>query len=436
MFNKNKKLKLSVSDSSNPNYLAKIVSLSGLKKHVNADKLQQVVIDFQSVIVGSEMKDGDICVYFPVESEINKEFLSHTNSFRDKEINHDKDKAGFFEKNCRVRAVKLRGEYSLGYLVPISHVQEFIGSDFEFSIGDEFDMIGDILMCKKYVVPVKESSQQSIGKKPRISRLVDGQVHLHVDTENLRHNAYAISPDDVISVTYKTHGTSWWVSNVLVKRKISIFEKLISMFGVKIQETEYDYVYGSRKVVKNEYETQGVNNFYDTDIWSEVKDAVKDFIPKGFTLYGECLGYTSLGSAIQGEYDYGCVSPSKRIQVYRITVTNEDGTVINLSSTQTKEYCDRFGLEYVHPFYFGKAKDLFPELDTNNHWNEEFVKNLEEKYNEKDCFMCKNSVPEEGVVIRKDSLFNFESYKLKSFRFLEMETEMLDKEIIDIESEN
>ena len=50
--------------------------------------------------------------------------------------------------------------------------------------------------------------------------------------------------------------------------------------------------------------------------------------------------------------------------------------------------------------------------------------------------MCDNPVPEEGIVVRKESLFNCESYKLKSFRFLEGESKQLDTGEVDIESEN
>jgi hypothetical protein len=50
--------------------------------------------------------------------------------------------------------------------------------------------------------------------------------------------------------------------------------------------------------------------------------------------------------------------------------------------------------------------------------------------------MCNNKVPEEGIVVRKESLFSCESYKLKSFSFLEKESKELDKGVIDIESDN
>src|SRR5690606_16693061 len=116
-----------ISKEANPNYLAKIVRLKGLKKHPNADRLQVASIDFQNVITGLEAKDGDIYIFFPLECKINKDFLSFTNSFRDKTLNQDKEKAGFFEENGRVRATKLRGEKSMGYLVPIEQMEFFLG---------------------------------------------------------------------------------------------------------------------------------------------------------------------------------------------------------------------------------------------------------------------------------------------------------------------
>ena len=44
--------------------------------------------------------------------------------------------------------------------------------------------------------------------------------------------------------------------------------------------------------------------------------------------------------------------------------------------------------------------------------------------------------PEEGCVVRLDDKLYCEVYKCKSIRFLEGETKMLDKGIIDIEEEN
>lgn len=100
---------LTTSKEANPNYLAKVVKLKNLQKHSNADRLQTVVIDFQTVVTGMDAKEGDIYIYFPVECKINSGFLSQTNSFRDKTLNTDFEKVGLFEENCRVKAVRLRG---------------------------------------------------------------------------------------------------------------------------------------------------------------------------------------------------------------------------------------------------------------------------------------------------------------------------------------
>src|SRR6478736_1884005 len=111
--------------SDNPNYLAKIVKLGSVQKHPNADKLQVAVIDGCSVITGLDAKEGDIYVFFPIECAINKDYLSYSNSFQDKELNKD-DKKGFFVKTGRVRAIKLRGMVSEGYIVPIMDFREWL----------------------------------------------------------------------------------------------------------------------------------------------------------------------------------------------------------------------------------------------------------------------------------------------------------------------
>jgi len=167
-------------------------------------------------------------------------------------------------------------------------------------------------------------------------------------------------------------------------------------------------------------------------LWETIKNEIKDLIPKGFTIYGEALGYTEGGKWIQKDYDYGCEQGKHRLQIYRITFTNADGQVFNLSSKQTKEFCDNVGWEYVNTMYVGRAGDLIPRSEN---WHESLMFCLRSYYTEKDCFMCKNKVPEEGIVLRKEGLFQFESYKLKSERFLLHETEMLDAGEEDIESQ-
>lgn len=458
---------LTISEKANKNYLAKVVQLKSLRQHENADRLQVETIDFQNVITGMDAKNGDICVFFPLEVVINLGFLAHTNYFRHTNLNavQNDNKPGFFEDNGRVRAVRLRGEKSMGYLVPVASLDDWLGFNTNWNdyIGQEFDTIKDKLMLTKYVIKTRENNPNTNkGKKPKVSRLIDGQVRLHIDTENLRKEVWKIKPEDLITVTYKYHGTSFWVANVLVKRKLSFVEKILKAIGVRIQETEYDHVHGSRKVVKNSdmldvrYSAEKLH-FYGYDLWGEIKEELKEFVPKGYTVYGECVGYLADGKEIQKSYDYGVVPGKKKIYVYRITFTNGDGLVNDLSSVQVKQYCEHFGLNYVHTFYHGKAKDMYPDIPVDKwdgddevvsmaeaaqddrdrrSWHKDLIARLEKDYNDKDCFVCKNAVPEEGIVVRRESLFSFDAYKLKSFKFLEYETKQLDTGEEDLESEN
>lgn len=436
---------LQTSKKANTNYLAKIIRLSTFRKHNNADKLLCWTIDFQNIITNLDYKKDDLVVFFPLESAINKELISFINGFEDKTLNRDPEQRGFFNKHGRVRAISLRGEKSQGYVIPVGLLETWLEIKTSRPVtlvndlNIEFDSYNDIIICEKYIP--RQSRQQGSGLKSdrkvvkRISRLVDNQFRLHNDTENLRKNIEKINPDDIIGLHYKKHGTSWVVGNVLTKRPLSWIEKILIKLGVNISTEVYDYIYSSRKVVKNEYETKNHQHFYKTDIWAEVKEELKDKIPPGYTLYGELLGYTKNGEAIQKDYDYGCLPGDHKIYVYRITVTNVSGQVLELDDKQIQQFCDKAGLNFSDTFiYYGKAKDLYPKMSTKKHWHENFIQALERDYNEKDCYMCVNSVPEEGIILRKQDAFDYKAYKLKSFRFLQKETADLDAGVVDLET--
>lgn len=449
-------MSLKISENGNKNYLAQIVELKNIRKHENADRLRIVSIDFNDVIIGESLQEGDTCVYFPVESAINPEFIKFTNSFRDSKLNVDQTVKGYFESNGRVRAVKLRGEKSCGCLFPISDLSEFIkavtntpvGVD-TFNIGTEFDYYNDIKICEKFIVPIKNinNGSQKNGKKSKQSRISENQFHFHTDTENLRKNVFKIKPDTEISISYKVHGTSSIASHILLKKELNLFEKIIIKLENKIpsikkylpsiKTEEYGYVFASRKVIKKVSDEKIIgNSFYDTDIWSICGESIKEYIPKGFTIYFEIVGFMPSGSGIQSPFDYGCKEKEHKIYVYRITNTTPDGHVFNLGTKECEEFCLKCGLNFVPLFFHGTASDMFPvdeSMGSDGDWQEGFVKFLEKKYNEKNCYLCKNKVPEEGIVLRVEKMSEFEAYKLKSFAFLEYETKELDKGVENIE---
>lgn len=435
---------LTKSKDHNCNYLATIVRLENIRKHANADRLQCVSVYGNNVITGLTAKENDLYVYFPLECAISEKFLSFSNSFREPVKNNNPDQKGLFEANCRVKAVKLRGEKSEGYIVPVSELEQFckevLNKEIIFSdkhIGIDFDTIFDELLLKKYLPKRNVTIQGSKTKTARVekTRLVDNQFHFHPDTAHLKREIEKISPDSLISITNKIHGCNFVVSHVLTKRKLSFLERIFSKFlKVKIDELKYDMVYSSRRVVKNARLVSDSNHFYSSDVWKIVADKIFPSLPKGFSVAGEIVGYTPEGGSIQPNYDYGCEPNELDFWVFDVRFTNFDGHVYHLSHPEMQAFCHKYGFKTPRTFYYGLAKDLFPEISTENHWHQNFLEKMMEVYLEKKCDLCKNDVWAEGIILRKMEPFEWNAFKLKSFNFLNYESKQLDSGEIDLET--
>jgi hypothetical protein len=428
---------MSLKKPKNSNYCANIVKVANTVTLENCDNVCHSIILSNKVITSKEVKSGDIGLYFPLETKLSHEFLSNNNLYRHKELNIDKEKAGYFEDNGRIRCVKFRGNSSEGFFIPLSSLA-FTNHNESLKVGDEFDEINGIKICEKYIVVNKQTQGKSNNNKAnkklkRFNKLIANQFRFHVDTGQLYKNIHRIKPDSLISITSKLHGCSGGSHFILCKRNLNFIEKLLLKIIPKIQEIEYNYIYNSRKVIKNQYINPNVTHYYNVDIWSKAHDILKPYLIKGMSIYYEIVGYVDKGNYIQKPYDYGCKDGKFSIYIYRITSTNEDGKVHEWSMWQLQEWCKLNGLNPVPLLYYGYAKDLFPKLKKDEHWNENFLEKLKEKYLEKDCEICDNKVPGEGVVIRVECN-DIEAYKLKSERFYAFETKQLDKGEIDIES--
>jgi len=426
----------------NPNYAATVVALDKFVDLPNCDNVKAALIFGNSVIVSKSAQSGEVGLFFPVECQLSPEFLGANNLFRKPEWgNFDPNQKGYFEQHGRIKAVKFRGNKSEGFWIPISSL-DYIGHNLNawpVDLPYIFDSIGDHEICCKYVPNTKNKGQQNIrGRQPRLEdKIVEGQFRFHYDTENLRRNVHKIQPTDWISITDKWHGTSVVISNVLVNRQLHWYEKVLKFLGVPIKEHEYGMAYSSRRVLKEvNGETKTNFHFYKEDIWGIVANEVKDVIPKGYTLYGEIVGFTPEGSQIQKGYTYGCPVGGHRFLVYRVTNTNPDGKIVELSWPQMVEFCTKYGLEIVKELWYGQAVNFAPQLPLSEHWNESFLEALEQLYiKDQMCAYNNHLVPAEGIVVRVDRLEQSEAFKLKNFRFLEHESKELDKGEVDIETE-
>lgn len=432
----------------NPNYLAKVVKLPQPRPIPGADKLVVVTIDCQNIVTSKDAREGEIYIYCPPESALNKDYLSWSNSFAETGLNNDKTIKGFFGPHGRVRTIRLRNQASEGFIFPAKSLEKWAKVNGEkicideSCIGVEFSHVGDILFIEKYINLVElrklhniESyKRKTIGKVKRERRLIDNQFRLHCDTLNIKRYVSNINPDDYISVTEKIHGSNGVFGKVLVKKELKIHEKILKFFGIKILDFKYDLIYSSRTRIRNEYADKKTTGFYDSDIWRDIATKLEPFIKNGITIYAEIFGQTKTGSWVQNNYDYRVPPFEVDYNIFRITYTSFDGDVYEFTHEQVVRYCAKYGLKMVPVHYYGKAKDLFPELDVQNHWHENFVNKLMETYTGGNCKLCNNPVPREGVVIRRANEY-FDALKLKGINFLERETALADANNIDIETQ-
>jgi len=225
----------------NSNYAAKVISVAKVIELEGKDKVAQVDVDFQSVLVSKETKAGDTMVYFPVGCIVDVGLISYINAFRHEELNTDKTKKGYFGDRPIVKAIRMfQGSFkSMGFLLEAKTVQDYYKTDRPLRdyIGEEFDEINGKQICKKYIVPIRNSYARGQKQSVKKSRLVDGQVRLHVDTENLRKNINKINPSTtVFKISFSQVEASY---GFLPLRRASVPSKShITTFGFSFNHTK------------------------------------------------------------------------------------------------------------------------------------------------------------------------------------------------------
>ncbi len=427
----------------NRNYCAIVVALTDFVELPNCDNVKAAIIFGNSIIVSKAESAGAVGLYFPAETQLTKEFLGANNLFRKAECgNADPDKKGFFEEHGRVKTLKFRGHKSEGFWIPIQSLAYTGAALHELTVGSELDFVGDHEICRKYV-PAGNTTRGRVaksGRQPRIEdRIVGGQFRFHIDTENLRRNIHKIEPHMWISISDKWHGTSAVFANILVQRELTGLDKLARWLGVRVADSEYGYTWSSRRVIKGVGGSAKADSvhFYGSDIWGGVARQLEHLVPKGYTIYGEIVGFTEDGSAIQKGYAYGCEPKAHRFVVYRITSTNPDGRILEFSWRQMSEFCQKMGLEMVKELWFGRAADFHQQIpgESLTDWQRGFLANLEHTFvKDQMCQHNGGKVPAEGVVVKIDSLDEAIAFKCKNFKFLERETKSLDAGEVDVET--
>lgn len=429
-------MKLKIYEDS-ANYTCQVIKLPPMLPVKGLDNLVEVVYQGNSVLVGKDYNPNEPYVFFPAECQISDKILKCNGLYRHSEKNLHEDQKGFFEDNRRVRAIKFKGVISSGFILPLNSSFGWPGGAEYIKIGDEFNEIDGVEICKKYYKKTPGLKSFSNPRTKMIDNIIDSKMAPeHMDTAHLLKNTHKLSLDTEIVVTYKMHGTSARTYNTLVKKKLTWKDKLAKFFGIDVVKEKYEYVCASRRCIKSVgfEELPGKNHFFTSgDLWSEVaKQNLKDKLNEGECVYYEIVGKTYSGEDIQSGYSYGFIAPIPF--VYRISNINHQGIEIDLSYDQMVDRCTQLNLRACPILFKGTLLEFIKKYIQDPDDTEEallsdiFYNLLLEKPSILDPL-----VVEEGFCIRVDKYPKPEIFKIKSKKFLLHESNQKDKEIVDIE---
>ena len=453
-------------------YKAYITTLTNVRKHPNADRLLLADVFGNTVCVSTDYAEGQKIIYFPTDGQLSVEFAEKNNLVRKKD-DAGNNIGGYMDPDKRnVTAIRLRGEKSDGLVLPLSCLT-YTGVDMDtLNVGDVIDgVVNGHEICQKYIPRRSNPSRaHGSGNKTRKHKVPTAPLFKeHADTEQLAYNLGAFKPGDEIEITLKMHGTSQRTGAlpVLHGYKRSLWDKITRKEGTPIYD--YGYVSGTRRVVLENYE----GGFYGDNAFREQHSKVfEGKLWKGETVYYEVVGFTTSGAPIMSSannsklqdkefikqygqetvFSYGCapeeqhtfhhgengmfpitksVVPQSDIYVYRMTMTNEDGEVVEYTPDFMRYRCEQMAVKTVP--LFGKAiisadRLHFVAPDGYDHdyllkegmtIGDLVMKVVEEFYDGPDP-IGKTHV-REGVVVRIINRAKFTAYKHKNFSFKVLE---------------
>lgn len=264
-------------------FQVKVVTISDVSEHPNADALEIAHIDgsmWQTVVAKGKYSAGDIAIYVPVEALLPVDVS-------------DRWGVTQYLSKQRVRAARLRGEMSYGFLVDATG----------FSVGDD---LTEHFGITKYEPPVK---------------LDDGDMDrelatfpMYTDIENVHNFPNLFEKNEMVVVTEKLHGTNSRVGYVLD------------------ENGEPSLVCGSRTHRRK----LGMGSMYELPLL--IPEVTKLLLAAGpnTVLFGEIFGGKVQGS----HFSYGSQKPT-----FKVFDIWQDGSY--LSHDDCLLSCDWAGIEHV-----------------------------------------------------------------------------------------
>ena len=445
-------------------YKAYITYVKNIRPAENSDFLNVCEVFGNTTIIDKTITEDTLVLYLPSDGQISIEFGEKNNLFRKKD-DAGNNIGGFVDPVKRnITAIRLRGNRSDGLVLPIScldYCYSHNNASSELCAGDVINgAINGHLICEKYIPRRKNGHGGNIqGNKTRKKKVPVAPLFAeHADTEQLAYNLSAFKPGDEIEITLKMHGTSQRTGYLPVFKgyKRTLLDKILRREGTPTYD--WGYVSGTRRTVLENYD----GGYYGSNEFREQHSKFfEGKLWKGEEIFYEVVGFTHTGAPIMATADnkklndkefvkqygketvfsYGCDPngctdgeltkyatdahgnklvaftqlPQSDIYVYRMTMTNEDGNVIEYTPDFMRYRCEQMGAKTVPVFW----RSYLQEMDENETAGE-YAQRLAEIYYDGPDPVGKTHI-REGVVVRILNRPKFTAYKHKSFEFRVLE---------------
>jgi len=425
------------------NYQANIIQIGKIEERPDLKTINKatVLMDVE-LVVGKDIKEGDVVVYFEPDTAVSVDLLSYLNLFADRELNRDNTKKGYVHKTCCVKAIELQKIRSQGMIIPISDFIEFCEYyklKTKFSVGESFDHIGDFKICERYVSQAMrnylEQEERRLNKKvkgnktksalPKSTTITDCvDFDKHLTTAHWRHARSYLKVGDKITITSKVHGTSARSGLTEIVKTTSfnrtIIEKVLNFFNKnwfpkETVDSKWDFVTGTRNIVVENKQKDGFHGkeTFRHEVTEQLKPALELLSQGGVggnekqtvVIYGEIFGFVN-GKPIMSTHGTSCLpkeyqdkygetitysynqKDSYGFKIYRVVVAGEDLSprVINTL------FDDKYTFEILHEEIFDGD---FDRLGT-------IVKQLTERPELLTEDYIDSSMISEGVIVRAD----------------------------------
>lgn len=411
-------------------YSGFVVKVKDIKPIEGADKLNTCRVFDSTVVVDKTVNENDLYIYFPTDGQLSKEYCEYNNLVRKKDENGN-NIGGFLDPDKRnIKAIKLRGERSDGLVMPLESL-DYISKHLKDTlvVGDQITVLDGQEICKKYIPKTKIRTIGNLPTKRQKRKINEFPLfEEHRDTEQLDYNVDNFKAGELITLTLKMHGTSGRTAFLPSAGKNKIEHFIFKLFP------RYKYVTGTRRVVLQQFETDGY--YGDNAFRAKYHRLLEGKLKKGETIYYEIVGWVNDTTPIMAQgnnkkvndkeftktygetttFSYGCKQGENQIYVYRMTMTTPDGEVVEYPWSLVKRRCEEMGINHVMEldrFIYTTKEDLYERVN---------------KWLDIPDPIGKTHVAE-GVVARLEDKPIFTAFKKKGFYFKVLEGLIKDEAI-------